>query len=120
MILYPEQVILEHEVCQYAYEMLYGFQFDEADMALDVIADVGPGSHFLRQRHTRIRIRDLRLSRLLRQEELDGGRREPRDVALEEFKRVSESHWPKPLPKEVLTELDRILAAAEREAEGSE
>jgi hypothetical protein len=36
-------------------------------------------------------------------------------MALEEFKRISETHHPKPLPTEVLAELGRILAAAERE-----
>ena len=61
MILYPEHMILQHEACQYAYDLLHGFKFDEADMALDVIADVGPRSHFLRQKHTRKHIRDFRL-----------------------------------------------------------
>jgi hypothetical protein len=42
---------------------------------------------------------------------------EPRDLALEEFKRIDESHHPQPLPAEVLDELDRILIAAEKEAD---
>ncbi len=117
MILYPEQVILEHEICQYAYNLLHGFEFDEADMALDVIAAVGPRSHFLKQKHTRKRIRDFRLSKLLGQKGSDDNLRDPREVAIEEFKRLSETHYPKPLPQEVLAELDRILAAAELEAE---
>ncbi|MBL7062774.1 MAG: trimethylamine methyltransferase family protein [Anaerolineae bacterium] len=117
MILYPEQVILDHEICQNAYDLLHGFEFDEADMALDVIKDVGPRSHFLMQKHTRKHIRDFRLSPLLRQKGPDGSLRDPREMALEEFKRLNETHHPRPLPKEVLAELDRILAAAEREAE---
>ncbi|MFC2029961.1 trimethylamine methyltransferase family protein [Chloroflexota bacterium] len=117
MVLYPEQIILEHEVCQYTYEVLHGFQFDEADMALDVIAEVGPGSHFLRQKHTRRRIRDFRLSKVQRQRGPDGAWREPRELALEEFKRINQTHRPQPLPDAVLAELDRILAAAERQAE---
>jgi trimethylamine--corrinoid protein Co-methyltransferase len=112
-------VILEHEVCQHAYEVLHAFAFDEADMALEVIADVGPGSHFLRQRHTRRRIRDFRLSRILRQKGADNAWRDPREVALEEFRRISETHHPQPLAPEVLSELDRILAAAERQAKHS-
>ena len=36
---------------------------------------------------------------------------------MEKFKHLNETHHPQPLPDEVLTELDRILAAAEREAE---
>jgi len=94
---------------------LHGFEFDEADMALDGIREVGPGGHFLAQKHTRKRIRDFRLSRLLRQKMPDGGLRDPRQVALEEFKRIDETHHPQLLPKEVLVGLDRILAAAERE-----
>jgi len=116
MILYPEQLILEHEVCQHTYEVLHAFEFDAEDMALDVIANVGPGSHFLRQRHTRKRIRDFRLSRILRQKAPDNSPRDPREVALEEFKRIYGTHRPQPLPQAVLSELDRILAAAEREA----
>jgi trimethylamine--corrinoid protein Co-methyltransferase len=118
MILYPEQLILEHEVCLRAYEQQHGFEFDEADLALDVIAAVGPGSHFLRQRHTRKRIRDFRLSRVFRQRAADNSSRDPRQVALEEFKRILDTHQPQPLPPAVLRELDRILAAAERVSEG--
>ncbi len=117
MILYPEKVILDHEICQRAYEQLRGIEFDEADMALEIIADVGPRSHFLMQKHTRQHIRDFRLSPLLGQKGPDGAPRDPREVALEEFKWLNETHHPQPLPKEVLVELDRILAAAEREAE---
>jgi trimethylamine--corrinoid protein Co-methyltransferase len=116
MILQPELMILQHEACQYAYDLLCGFEFDEADMALDVIADVGPRSHFLRHKHTRKHIRDFRLPSLER-EDPQGNPRDPHEVALEEFKRLKETHHPKPLPGEVLAELDRILAAAEREAE---
>jgi trimethylamine:corrinoid methyltransferase-like protein len=116
MILCPELMILQHEACQHAYDLLCGFEFDETDMALDVIADVGPRSHFLRQKHTRKHIRDFRLPSLER-EDAEGNHRDAREVALEEFKRLNETHHPKPLPDEVLAELDRILAAAEREAE---
>jgi trimethylamine--corrinoid protein Co-methyltransferase len=115
MILYPEHVILQHEACQYAYDLLHGFEFNEADMALDVIAKVGPRSHFLRQKHTRKHIRDFRLPSLDR-EDAAGNPRDAQEVALEEFKRLNETHRPKPLPDQVLAELDRILAAAEREA----
>jgi trimethylamine--corrinoid protein Co-methyltransferase len=117
MILYPELVILQHEACQHAHDLLYGFEFNADDMALDVIAAVGPRGHFLKQKHTRKRIRDFQLPKLTGQKNPDGSPRDPRDVALEEFKHIYTTHQPEPLPCEVLTELDHILAAAEREAE---
>jgi trimethylamine--corrinoid protein Co-methyltransferase len=116
MILYPELVILQHEACRFAYDLLHGFQFDEADIALDVIAQVGPRGHFLAQKHTRKRIRDFKLP-ALEQENSDGSPRDIQEAALEEFKRLNETHRPQPLPDEVLAELERILAAAEREME---
>jgi trimethylamine--corrinoid protein Co-methyltransferase len=116
MVLQPEHMILQHEACQYAYDLLYGFKFDEADMALDVIAHVGPRNHFLLERHTVKHMRDFPLSSLQR-ENAGGSPRGALEIALEEFKRLNETHRPEPLPDEVLMELDRILAAAEREAE---
>ena len=38
-------------------------------------------------------------------------------VDLDHFKRLNDTHRPKPLPQEVLAELDRILAAAERDVD---
>jgi len=117
MVLYPEKVILDHELCRGAYDLLHGFSFDDRDMALDVIAEVGPRGHFLAEQHTRRHIRDFRLSKLLHEHAGDPSPRAPREVAREEFKRIYETHQPRPLEPAVLAELDRILAAAEREAE---
>jgi len=115
MILYPEFMILQHEACRYGYELMHGFEFDESQMALDVIGNVGPRGHFLREKHTRKHIRDFRLP-LLEKTDADGNPRDMQEVALEEFKRLRDTHHPQPLPDQVLAELDRILAAAEREA----
>jgi len=116
MILRPEFMILQHEMCRSAYDVLHGFEFDAADMALDVIAKVGACGHFLSQKHTRKHIRDFRLTSL-EYEHANGKPRDTHEVAMEKFKHLNETHHPQPLPDEVLTELDRILAAAEREAE---
>ena len=92
-------------------------EFDEADLALDVIKAVGPGSHFLRQKHTRKHIRDFQISPISDEIYTSDSPRPSREIALEEFNRINETHHPEPLPEEKLVELDRILAAAEREAE---
>jgi trimethylamine--corrinoid protein Co-methyltransferase len=117
MILYPEQIILEHEICQYVYESFEAYEFNELDMALDVIAKVGPGGHYLREKHTREHIRDFRYSPLFRQTDEKGKLRPPRDAALDEFKEIYATHQPEPLADSVLRELDQILAAADRTAE---
>ncbi|MCK4787756.1 MAG: trimethylamine methyltransferase family protein [Desulfobacteraceae bacterium] len=117
MLLYPEQIILDHEICLEIYQSYKKVEFDEADMALDVIKSVGPGSHFLREKHTRVHIRDFPLSPIVNEIYLADQRRPSREVALEEFNRINETHFPEPLPKEKLSELNRILAASDKEAE---
>jgi trimethylamine--corrinoid protein Co-methyltransferase len=148
-ILYPEQLILQHEtLIDVAAELgasgMPGmFQFDPADLALDVIREVGPRGHFLKHRHTRGRLRDLRFppwvrppggeaagattagSRAAGAADLDdqatrasGGVHPaaPAAAALEEYRRLAREHAPAPLPDDALAALDGILAAADREA----
>jgi trimethylamine--corrinoid protein Co-methyltransferase len=115
--LYPEEIILDHEACLYVYDMLHEKRFDQIDPALEVIREVGPRGHFLAQRHTRNNLPRFRLSPLFRGKTPDGKPGDPRQIALEEFKHIAATHHPRPLPEDVLMELDRILAAAEREAQ---
>ncbi|MBC8506897.1 MAG: trimethylamine methyltransferase family protein [Anaerolineales bacterium] len=115
--LYPEEVILDHDSIFHVYEMINNKRFDEIDLALDLIRDVGPRSHFLAQKHTRTHIRNFRLPTLLRNRGEEGQQRDPREIALEKFKHIEATHHPQPLPDDVIAELDHILEAAEIEAE---
>ena len=117
MLQIPENLILDHEICMEIYNYYQEFDFDAHDLALDVIKEVGPKNHFLRQKHTRKHIRDFRLSKVLRKQGPDGNRLPPEIAAFEELKRLDANHQPEPLPDESIIELERIMAAADREAE---
>jgi trimethylamine--corrinoid protein Co-methyltransferase len=116
MILYPEQIILEHETCLHAYEIFKSYEFSADDMALDLIAKVGPGGHYLREKHTRKHIRDFRYSPFLWSQDEKGEPLMSREVALNEFMKIHDTHKPEPLADSVIKELDRILAAADQTA----
>jgi len=116
MLLYPEQIILDHELCYEVYTSCQSVDFEYEDLALDVIKSVGPGSHFLREKHTRQHIRDFPLGPLTGEIYTGEGRRPSREVALEEFNKINENHHPEPLPDKKLAELEKILAAADEEA----
>ena len=108
---------MEHETCLHALEIFKAYEFDESALALDLIASVGPGGHYLREKHTRKHIRDFRYSPFLWSDDEKGNPRMPRKVAIAEFKKIYDSHQPEPLPDPVLKELDHIMAAADRTAE---
>ena len=110
-------MILDHDAYYHVYEMLNSKKLTEIASSLNVIKTVGQRGHFLAQKHTRDHIRGFHISALRDQKGSDSQPRDPRDVALEKFKQIEASHHPHPLPNDVLAELDKILNAAEREAE---
>lgn len=116
MVLNPEQIILDAEIAMNVYETYKPFEFKDLDISLEVIKAVGPRGHYLRQKHTRSHMRDFHYSPIFRHQDAEGKEREPREMAIEGFKKIYETHHPKPLPDSVLKELDQILAAADRTA----
>lgn len=117
MILSPEKMIMDHELCLMAYELMNGVDFDAAGMALDVIRDVGPGGHFLMERHTVEHVRDFRISKLLHRRDEADAPLEPRQLAREVYQQIDQGHFPAPPPPAVVREMGRILSAADQEAE---
>ena len=92
------------------------FELQDLEVSLDVIKEVGPQGHFLRQKHTRDHIRDFHYSPFFDQFDQDGNLKEPRQIALNNFKELEKNHHPEPLPQSVLKELDRVMASADKKA----
>jgi trimethylamine--corrinoid protein Co-methyltransferase len=115
-LLYPEAVILDTDIYHRVRISLAGLDTSPEALALDVIREVGPRGHFLRQRHTRTHLRRRQFSDLAAQPLPEGGYRAPIKVAQEKLEWIVENHHPEPLAEEQRAELDRILLAAERES----
>jgi trimethylamine--corrinoid protein Co-methyltransferase len=113
--LYPEQVILDEDLYQRARAYLSRMEVSEETLALEAIHNVGPGGHFLSQKHTRQHMRTSLVRGVTH--ELDGNSkyRDPREVARERVRWILENHQSEPLEKAKQDELTRILAAAEKE-----
>ena len=84
-----------------------------------MIRDVGPGGSFLFQAHTRDEMRRRTFSDLTNRRGPEGGLRDPIEVAREKVARILAEHHPEPLEDAKQAELERILAAAEREMAAS-
>jgi trimethylamine--corrinoid protein Co-methyltransferase len=84
-------------------------------LALDTINAVGPGGHYLAQKHTRKYMRDAMKRGIAHQVGSDGRYRDPREYAIDQVKWILSNHHPEPLEDIKQAELDRILAAADKE-----
>ncbi len=112
-LLYPEGIFLDNELYERARYSLMAADVSDETLALDVIAAVGPGGHYLAEEHTRKHMRTA-LTRGL-EHELAGGRyRDPIEVAREKAAWVRANHHPEPLGSAEQAELTRILDAARR------
>jgi trimethylamine--corrinoid protein Co-methyltransferase len=112
-LLYPEAIILDDDLYHRARYALAEMETDTEAVALDVIRDVGPGGHFLGEKHTRKHMRTAMKPAVTQQAGSDGKYREPREVAREKAKWILENYQPQPLEKAKQDELSRILDAAD-------
>jgi trimethylamine--corrinoid protein Co-methyltransferase len=114
-LLYPEAIILDTDIYHRVRIDVAGLDTSPDALALDVIRDVGPRGHFLRERHTRDHVRQREFSDLVAQPRPDGSYRDPIEVAREKTASILENHHPQPLDEAQRAEMARILDAAERE-----
>lgn len=114
-LLYPEALVLDTDIYHRVRIDAAGLDTDPELLALDVIKDVGPRGHFLREPHTRDHVRQRAFSDLVAQPRPDGSYRDPIEVAGEKTAWILENHQPKPLDEAQQTEFQHILDAAEGE-----
>jgi trimethylamine--corrinoid protein Co-methyltransferase len=113
--LYPEQVILDEDLYQRARAYLQRPEVTEETLALESIANVGPGGHFLTQKHTRAHMPTSLVRGITHELDQENKFRDPREVARERVRSILKSHQPEPLEKQKQDELTHILTSAEKE-----
>lgn len=114
-LLHPEGIIFDDELYHHARYALAEMEISPETLALDVIDHVGPGGHYLSQKHTRKFMRTSMVPGLTHQLDREGKYRDPIEVAREKVAWILENHEPVPLEEDKQTELDKILAAADKE-----
>jgi len=114
-LLSPEQIIYDDEIYHTHRILAEGIDTTPDQLALDVIAAVGPGGHFLGQKHTRRTIRDIWLPKLTHPDPSMAGQSPPKiqERARVTFKRILTQHQPQPLPQDIQLKLQKIIKSAE-------
>lgn len=114
-LLYPEQIIMDSDLYHRARYHLMQMEVSPETLALEVVQTVGPGGHFLAQKHTRQHMRSALQVALTHEIGSDGAYRDPQEVAREKVAWILKNYQPEPLEEAKKSELSRILAAADRE-----
>lgn len=115
-----EMAVIGNEVAGMAYRLIKGTTVDEESLAVDVISKVGPGGNFLSEKHTlKLFEREVFIPKLFdRSPEgvwIKEGRKDARQRALEQVKKILKEHRPEPLPKDVQQKIREIVTQAEKE-----
>jgi trimethylamine--corrinoid protein Co-methyltransferase len=111
-----EAFVLGDEIVAMARRIGGGVVVDDETLALDVLAQVGPGGHFIDQAHTLHHFREHHYSKLINRQTHDAwardGAKTMNDRLTEKVHWILENHQPEPLADDVLRELGRILERA--------
>jgi len=111
------EMMMDCEIFSIMHKMMKGIVVDEETLALETIANVGPGGHFLAQKHTRNHMRDLFLPQFLDRRpysEWEIKKDDARDWALAKAKKILKEHQPDPLDEKISQEFDRIIKSVEK------
>ena len=110
------EMMLDCEIFSIIHKMMQGIVVDDETLALDTIANVGPGGNFLTQKHTRKHMRDIFLPQFMDRRpysEWETKKDDARNWALEKARKTLATHQPEALDAAVSNELARIIATLE-------
>jgi len=115
-----EELVIDNEICRSVLAMAQGIRVDDETMALNVIHKVGPGGHFLAEKHTLQHFQEEHLfSELVDRSSYESwkkaGAKSLVELAKEKAKEILKQHQPTPLDKDVQKEISDIIRRAESE-----
>jgi len=111
------EMMMDCEIFSIIHKMMQGIEVNDETLALDTIANVGPGGIFLAQKHTKKHMRDVFLPQFLDrrpynewEEKIDNAA----DWALAKATDILATHQPDPLDPKLSQEMAKIIASVEK------
>jgi trimethylamine--corrinoid protein Co-methyltransferase len=113
--------ILQNEFLDMVLKVVEGIKISEANIAMDVIKDVGPAGEFITHEHTYNNFKRLSHPTLMNRDTRENweaaGSPDIVEVAYEKSLDIIKNYKPEPRPENVQKELDRIYAEYEAAVE---
>jgi trimethylamine--corrinoid protein Co-methyltransferase len=115
----PEMILFADEVIAMVKRYMRGFEVDDEHLAVDVIRKVGPGGHFLSEKHTLDHFRKEHWRPAFFNREnlpnwIKKGKKTVDQKLIEKALEILKTHKPEPLAQAVKAELDTIWTKAEK------
>ena len=110
-----EKLVIDNEICGMAYRIVDGVSLGGSALATEIIAKVGPGGHFLAEKHTRENLMREQFmpsdvfSRLTPNSWRKSGSKNTVDRAKEIVDKLLTDHVPKPLTLDAEERLDQVF-----------
>lgn len=111
------EMMMDCEIFSIIHKMMQGIVVDEETLALDAIAAVGPGGHFLAQKHTKKHMREIFLPHFMDRRPYSAwetNKDDARDWALARARKTLKEHQPDPLDPKISEEMARIIKSVEK------
>ncbi len=120
-----EELVIDDEVCRALLKLVQGIEVTDETLALDVIQKVGPGGHYLAEKHTLHHFKKEHFfPELADRSSYDAwkkaGGKSIVKRAREKVEELLKEHWPTPLDKDTQKEISEIIRRAEKELPKSE
>jgi len=114
-----EKIVTDHELLGMVERLMKGVETSDQTLAVDVIDAVGPGGHFLAQKHTRDYHKSEHfIPRLFDTQSYDSwvkaGSKDIRERAREEVRKILREHQPPPLDKDLDKRLEEYVKNVNR------
>jgi len=110
----PEFMVLVNDIVTSVKHYMKGIPVTKDTLALDVIDKVGPGGHYLQEKHTMDHFKKIKYSELFERQVYanwkNGGEKKI-EQRLQELTIQKMQHRPEPLSEDIIKELDRMQAA---------
>jgi trimethylamine--corrinoid protein Co-methyltransferase len=114
-----EELVIDDEICRAVLRAVQGIEVNDETLAIDVIDKVGPGGHYLAEKHTLKHFQDvLFFPELTDRQSYDAWRKDGGknmvSRAKEKAEDILKEHWPTPLDEDIQKEISEIIRRAEK------
>jgi len=114
-----EELVIDNEICKMVFRLAEGIEVNDETLALDLIHSIGPGGHYLTEKHTLKHFREHVIPEISIRKPYDTWKREGAksviDVARHKTKEILKTHRPPPLDRDVQKEIQEIIKRASKE-----